>query len=111
MKFTDFEIQVLKIMLESEYSTYDIQSIVSTSVIVGFEFTGAGYFLKISNELFPIERKVIGKPIVTGENNDFQVGFILFLENKTLTIECHSWSEKNPPKGIRTMDLEIKIGL
>jgi hypothetical protein len=107
MTLTEYEIQVLRTMLKSEYSDLEIESLISTSTFSGYDFTGAGYFLQLSNDLFPEKRKVISDPILIGKADDFQVGFVLYLEDNSLTIECHSWSEKNPPENIRMMDIQL----
>ncbi len=108
MTLTEFEIEVLGKMLKQEFSDSEIKSIISTSLITGYDYTGAGYFLKLTNKLIPINRKVISKPTLIGETEDIQLGFVLFLENNTLTIECHGWGDKNPPENIRMKIIEIK---
>jgi hypothetical protein len=108
MTLNKYEIEVLRIMLISEYSASDIENIILTSTFGSFDFTGAGYFLEISNDLFPVKRKVISEPFLIGKTKGVQVGFVLFLENKTLTIECHSWGIENPPEDIRSHIIEIE---
>ena len=44
-----------------------------------------------------------------GKKEDLEVGFLLFLEIDTITIECHSWGDKNPPANVRELDLEINM--
>ncbi len=108
MKLSDYEIEVLKLMLKNEFSIKEIYEICK-SEIRDYEFTGAGYFLKLKNEIFPVNRKVISEPIIIGRTDNFNVGFVLFMENKALTIECHSWGDKNPTKNIRQEKLTIEI--
>ena len=104
-----FESEVLRKMLESEYDSKEIESLITSSILIEYHYTGAGYFLTISNEILPVERKVISKPILIGKTEDIEIGFILYLENSTLTIECHGWGEKNPPEDIRNKSIELKI--
>lgn len=111
MTLTEYEIEVLGIMLKSEYSASEIENLISTSTFSGYNFTGAGYFLELTNELFPVKRQVISEPILLGKTEDIQVGFILFIENKTLTIECHGWGGSNPPKDIRTKKVQLEIDM
>lgn len=42
-----------------------------------------------------------------GKWPDFNVGFLLYIEKERIVLECHSWSEKNPPSDIRNLNLEI----
>jgi len=108
MKLSNYEIEVLELMLKGEFSSQEIDKICK-SEIKNYEFTGAGYFLQLRNEIFPINRKVISNPMIMGKGENHDVGFVLFMQNRTLTIECHSWGEGNPPESIRQEKLVIKI--
>lgn len=93
-------------MLSSKFSEQEIKLITKSS-ITGYEFTGAGYLLELTNKILPTERFVVSEPIIVGIASLCEVGFILFLENHKLTIECHSWGIDNPPDTIRTDFMEI----
>ena len=108
MKLSDYEIEVLKLMLKNEFSNKEIDEICK-SEIRGYEFTGSGYFLQLKNKIFTVNRKVISEPIIIGRAPNYDVGFVLFMEKKTLTIECHSWGYKNPTKNIRQERITIEI--
>ena len=108
MKLADFEKEVLRILLKPEFNHLEIEDIVSNSSISGCDFTGVGYFLELTHRLFPTERKVISKPTLIGKTGDFTVGFLLFLENNALTLECHDWGDVNPPADIRRRKICIE---
>lgn len=101
MQLTHYEKQVLRRMLKSEYSISQIENIISNSSVNSYDYNGAGYFIEITNELFPNKRKVISEPLLNGTVEHYQLGFILYLENKSLILECHSWNDSNLPKEIR----------
>lgn len=109
MILNEYETEVLRRMLILDFNESEIQNIISKSKITSYDYTGAGYFLELTNKLFPIKRKVISEPTLIGEIEDIQIGFLLFLENNTLTIECHTWGDKNPPEDIRMRIIEINV--
>lgn len=109
MKLVSFEVEVLKLMLAHRFSQEGINNIISTCEVSNYEFTGAGYFLELKCEKFEFEPETIHEPIVMGKGKDFDVGFLLFIEKDTITIECHSWSDENPPACIRELELEINL--
>ncbi len=61
--------------------------------LIGYEYTGSGYFLAISHPNLPDKRIVCDEPIVMGEADNITCGFIIFIENRELVIECHSWGK------------------
>jgi hypothetical protein len=109
MKLVNFEIEVLKLMLAEKYSIEELNKIISTYEVSNFEYTGAGYFLELKCNNLDLERETIHAPLVMGKRKDLDVGFLLFVEKDAITIECHSWGDKNPPADIRELQLEISL--
>lgn len=108
MKLSDYEIQVLSIMLKNHFSSREIEELCE-SEIHEFEFTGAGYFLQLRSKILPKLRKVISEPDIIGKAGNCMLGFILYLEDQSLTLECHSWGIENPPESIREEQVIIEI--
>ena len=108
MKLTKYEIEVLHLMLSDKFSTEELNSILN-SPIIGYNYTGAGYFLELINDIIPKDRKTISEPTLLGRAANFEVGFLIFIENSKLTLECHSWGEENPPESVRDMSINIEI--
>ncbi len=108
MILTKYEIEVLNIMLKNKFDIQQLDLIIK-SPITGYDYTGAGYFLEITNDIFSVQRNVISEPTLIGKADNFQVGFILFIENKKLVIECHSWGIENLPSTIRNQEIEILV--
>ncbi len=79
------------------------------SPITGYDYTGAGYFLELTNDILPKDRKTISKPTLFGHADNFEIGFLIFIEDSTLTLECHSWGEEKPPETIRKKTIAIEI--
>jgi hypothetical protein len=74
---------------------------------VGYEYTGSGYFLSVRHATLPKERVVCHEPIVTGSADGITCGFIIFIENGELTIECHSWGDADIPEAFRDTDVQV----
>ncbi len=58
------------------------------------EFTGAGYFLSFSNPALPMKRVVLDCPAISGKLGEIDVGYVGFIENSELTLECFSYDCK-----------------
>jgi hypothetical protein len=106
MELTKYEIEVLNLMLNREFSNEELVFILN-SPITGYDYTGAGYFLELTNKCLPIERRTISEPTLYGRANSFNVGFLVFIEDCKLILECHSWGVENPPDTIREEQIEI----
>lgn len=108
MKLTKYEIEVFNLMLNDKFSNEELNSILN-SPITGYDYTGAGYFLELTNDILPKDRKTISVPTLFGRADNFEVGFLIFIENSKLILECHSWGEENPPETIREKTISIEI--
>ena len=104
----DYEKKVLSLLVSSVFSTEKLSRIIRESKLIGYEYTGSGYFLKISHSLLPNESIVCELPIVIGEADGITCGFIIYIDNHQLTIECHSWGELNVTEDFRDKDVQIR---
>jgi hypothetical protein len=87
----NYEQKVLDLLVSGVFSSDELNRIIRESKLVSYEYTGSGYFLEISHPSLPNKRIVCDKPIVIGKADGITCGFIVFIENNQLTIECHSW--------------------
>ena len=108
MLLTPYECIVLDMMLDGYLSKSQIASLKATH-ISGFDYTGAGYFTQLQHDSLSFPRKTISEPIIYGYGDNYMVGFVFFIEDKQLTIECHSYGEVNPPITIRDEPLIIEM--
>lgn len=109
MKLTNYEIEVLSLMLKDKFTDEELNSILK-SPISGYSYTGAGYFLELENNILPINRKTVSEPTLLGRAENLEVGFLIFIENSKLTLECHSWGAENLPETIREKSINIGAG-
>ena len=52
---------------------------------------------------------VCSKPTLMGEAEGIECGFVVFIGNRELTIECHSWGELNVPDDFRNKNVQVRI--
>ncbi|HUR30358.1 MAG TPA: hypothetical protein VMZ69_02940 [Saprospiraceae bacterium] len=109
MQLQKFEVEVLKLMINDRLTDLKWNEFISTCSIVGYEYTGSGYILKINLGDIDMPNEVIDQPIIIGKFNQWLVGFILFIEDNFLFIECHGWGYENPPAEMREFDYQIEI--
>ena len=88
MLLTPYECTVLDMMLEGCLSKSQIASLKATH-ISGFGYTGAGNFIKLQHDSLFFACRTIAEPVINGYGDNYMVGFVLFIEDKQLTIECH----------------------
>lgn len=105
--FEDYEKSVLGILINAAFSKDEVSRILEESQFVNYEYTGSGYFLSVSHEILPKERIVLDNPIVIGKSQDCTCGFVVFIEDHILTLECHSWSEKEVSPDFRSQVVQI----
>jgi hypothetical protein len=87
-----FEIEILsKLLTENGFGGYC--GLLETSKPY-IEFSGAGYFLSIKDESLPSERTVLDNPKIDGKLGEFDVGFLAFIEDSELTLECYSYENE-----------------
>jgi hypothetical protein len=107
--FRDYEKKVLNLLVSDVFSPQELNSIIQDSDLVGLdEHGGSGYYLEVSHPSLPKARIVCHKPTVIGEADGITCGFVVFIENKTLTIECHDWGESNIDDDFRDKDVQVK---
>ncbi len=104
---TDYEKWVL---VEELASIIDGQTLDRISETMQWELqhTGVGYFLSLTDAHLPTQRQVYpcNTPCRIGTH---LVGFVIFIENSEITIECHGWDGSPIPEDIRMQDSRKEI--
>jgi len=91
----DFEREIITELLRaSELKYYSIYNEVDVSI----EYSGVGYFLTVKDPMLPTHRIVLNDPTVTGKLGGIDVGFLAFVENSKLLLECYAYDEDILPK-------------
>ncbi|WP_373050421.1 hypothetical protein [Thalassovita aquimarina] len=105
--FSNFEKQVVDLLTEGSLSRGLRSRLNDEATRVDLRVSGTGYFLTVRHDDLPVERAVFDQPLLVGEADEILTGFIIFVENHELTIECHSWGGCDVPKGYRDLDVQI----
>ena len=92
----EFERKIIGELLEMS----DLKNIVLTGLTDNevVEFSGAGYFLTIKDPMLPKHRIVLNRPDIRGNLGGIDVGYLAFVENSVLMLECYSYDKEILPK-------------
>jgi hypothetical protein len=105
----NFEKKVISLLASTLLSHEQINEATQNAEFIEYDYTGCGYFLTIRHQYFPAERIVFSEPTLMGEVEDTECGFVIFFSNKELTLECHSWGEKEVSEDFRDKDVQIRV--
>ncbi|TQV75028.1 hypothetical protein FLL45_08790 [Aliikangiella marina] len=102
----NFERLAIRILCSS-YVSDDILSQLLDSEASFFEYSGSGYFLYFKHEKLPKSRIICDLPKLKGEWEGVEAGFLVFLGDNELVLECHSWGEVGIPENYRDKPVSI----
>jgi hypothetical protein len=105
--FKTYEKKVIYLLATSVLSPGQLETLVSEGEFVGYEYTGSGYFLSVRHASLPGVRMMCDRPLVMGKADGIVCGFVIFIEDGRLTIECHSWGELEVPEDYRDRDVQV----
>ena len=99
--FRDFELEALNLLLRDAVTSEQMRLVATFSGATSDRYTGSGYYLTISDQNLPIDKITSSEPAVVGKSGDVQCGFVAFLGNHELTLECHTWGPVDVPDDFR----------
>lgn len=94
-----FENKALRILLGYEY----------TGSGYHLTYTGSGYHLTVPQLHLPPGRRTCSEPAVIGEAGNVRCGFVAFLDNGNLVLECHTWGAIDVPEGFRELEARVNV--
>ena len=104
----DFESEVLRILAASAISKAQIEAVLREGKQISYEYTRSGYFLTLAHPCLPKERFVCSRPVIMGHADDIDCGFVIFIGNSELMLECHTWGEKEVPEDFRSRSVGLE---
>jgi hypothetical protein len=104
--FKDYERKVLYTLASAVLSPRQLAAVAEEGELVEYDYTGCGYFLTVRHESLPKERTVCNEPVLNGSAGGVDGGFVIYIEDGELTIECHPWGD-NVPEDFRDREVEI----
>ena len=105
--FVSFEVDVLSRLTRETLPPESLQAVLRHGIRVSFELSSAGYFLTVRHPSLPEARVVLHQPAVVGEADGVSCGFLVFIQDGELCLECHSWGIASLPTDIRQRVLAI----
>jgi hypothetical protein len=107
--FREFEKQVLRLLVTPQLGADAVEAIERDAELVNFDHSGVGYFLTVSHPRITTGRVVCNKPMITGRFHSTLCGFIVFIENGELTLECYAFGDDTVPKDIRDLEIVVSV--
>ena len=95
-----FEIEVIRLLGESSLDKNQLEALAFADS-AEYEYTGTGYFLTLRLPGLPTDRQTLHDPVVMGKADGIECGFVVFLEQRELMLECHSWGLVDVPNDFR----------
>ena len=105
--FKAFELQAIRLMATGVLSAEQLQALADVEHPSRYDYTGSGYFLTVSLPSLPADPKTLSDPPVVGNVGDIQAGFVVFLGNQELTLECHTWGAVDVPADFRDRKVAV----
>jgi hypothetical protein len=103
----EYEKTVVRLLASGVLSPPRLDAVIREGKLVEYDYTGCGYFLTIKHDDLPVERIVCDTPKLAGSADGIISGFVVFIEDGELTIECHSWGEVDVPEWFRARDVQV----
>ncbi|MEM1033893.1 MAG: hypothetical protein AAGA56_07355 [Myxococcota bacterium] len=105
-----FERDVITRLCASVLGARTLDRLLGEAEVVDLDHTGMGYFLTLRHPDLPADRHVASTPFLLGESGDVCVGFVVFLQDRELTLDCHNLGTQDwVPLTVRELALEIRI--
>jgi hypothetical protein len=103
------EVEVIRMLAGKHLPAAVLDGVIATPSFVGVETTQRGYFLTLGHPALPAVRAVFHEPRVVGQVGDVQCGFVLFLQDGQITLECHSSGDAPLPRDYRWCDIAVRV--
>ncbi len=107
-EFRVFESHVLHLLVAPKLGAEAVETLEREAELVSYDYSGVGYFLTVKHPSLPSERIVCDEPNVVGRSGNIQSGFIVFIENGELMLECYTWGEIVVPKNFREQHVIVE---
>ena len=109
MHFRDFEIEALQLLLGQQLGLDHLGRVLAEAELVSFEYSGCGYFVTVRHPSLPEARSVYSEPKVVGKSGEVEAGYLAFIEDRELMLECHTWGSIEVPASFREEQVRISV--
>jgi hypothetical protein len=94
--FRPFETEILRLLVAPVLGDEMLDAVLATGELVSYEHSGVGYFVTVRHPGLPRTRVVIDRPNVFGTLNGVEGGYLVFIEDGELMLECWSTESEFP---------------
>lgn len=108
--FKAFEAEVLTQLAAPVLGRPLVDSLLIDATLASYTYSGTGYFLTVRHPSLPAERLVCATPALTGRLDELLCGFVIFIEQGELMLECHSWTSAGLPPDVRERAVRVEVG-
>ena len=105
--FSQFEKDAIRLMATGQLPEELLEAVLASQFHDRYEYSGCGYFLTVKHPQLPSGRRSLSDPLVAGSAGQVQAGFVVYLGDCELTLECHTWGEFDVPEDFRDLPVEI----
>lgn len=105
MSFADYEVKAIRATVGDRLDSTALDKVLAAPN-VEVEHTGVGYFATAAHDSLPADRQVFSEVKVVGKFGSDDLGFVVFVENHELVLECFSYGE-SLPNAVREQNVEI----
>jgi len=105
--FLRFEAEAIRLMVGDALTASTLDEVLAVDAPERYEYTGSGYFLTVKHPGLPADRRTLSDPFVVGIAGDVRAGFVVFLGDGELTLECHTWGELDVPADFRQRQVNV----
>lgn len=99
--FRDFEMDAIRLMAAGVLTEAQLRAVKEADKPCRYNYTGSGYFLTVAHASLPTEQRTLSDPPVVGNAGEVQAGFVVFLGDQEVTMECHTWGAIDVPEDFR----------
>ena len=103
----NYEQKVVRLLTPRVLSPQQIDSVIHEGELVEYDYTGCAYFLTLRHSTLPVARVVCNEPKLAGTADGIYSGFVIFIQNGQLTLECHSRGDVDVPEWFRDRDVQV----
>ena len=103
----DFEIKAIGILADGVLSPAQFDAVSSATELSSYNHTGVGYFVSVAHHSLPVAPQTLSAPFVAGRIGETECGFVCFLGEGELTLECHPVSGPDVPTNMRDLPVQV----
>lgn len=103
-----FELEVIRVLAAHALTPNALAALAKPAAPILYRYSGCGYFLTLKDPSFPIKRQTLCVPPIVGRSENIVSGFVVFVGNGELTLECHDWGHINVPSDFRDRDVVVR---